>query len=143
LTATAAILSISGCTSSPEPLPFAAPDYIGTTCDGTEISRIVRPKEMYAVCLGNQWVMVAGDQFGIYKSLLENPVRRPDFVMKVPYVIQAAKGKDLCIRVIELEVGWADVENDGTVLRLPLVDGSCSFTPCDSTASAYQPDVCQ
>lgn len=144
LTLLAALALLPGCsTPSPAPQPSAVPDYIGSSCVIDDRSRIVIPKELYAVCLNDQWVLVNGDQFGIYKVLLDNPVKRPDLVMQKPAVTAGGVSGDLCIKVSEVEVGWADVEYEGSVMRFPLVDGTCSLSPCGNSPKAYRPGICQ
>lgn len=139
----AAFVVLTGCASAPAPAKTLVPDYIGSACVEADRSRIVTPKELYAVCLNEQWVLVNGDQFGIYKVLLDNPVKRPDMVMQRPGQSLHPHSGDLCITVSESEVGWADVEYEGSVMRFPLVDGSCSLSPCGISPKAYQPGICQ
>lgn len=139
----AVFVVLTGCASAPAPATTFIPDYIGSSCVSAERSRIVKAKELYAVCLNEQWVLVNGDQFGIYKVLLDNPVKRPDMVMQRPGRAIGAHSGDLCITVSESEVGWADVEYEGSVMRFPLVDGSCALSPCGISPKAYQPGICQ
>lgn len=139
-----AITFLSGCsTHNHSHQDLLIPEYIGSKCSSDDRSRIVTPKEIYAVCLNDQWVLVNGDQFGIYKVLLDNPVKRPEIVMQKPVLASGGAQGDLCIKVSEIEVGWADVEYEGSVMRFPLVDGSCSLSPCGTSPEEYQPGICQ
>lgn len=139
----AAFVVLTGCASAHSQRDRTIPDYIGSSCTSSDISRIVTSNQLYAVCLNEQWVLVEGDQFGIYKALLDYPVKRHDMVMQRPGQTLKADSGDLCITVNESEVGWADVEDAGSVMRFPLVDGSCSLSPCGANPKAYQPGICQ
>lgn len=143
MTTLAVLALITGCAGEPKKSFSAVPDYIGTTCEMSDRSRIVTAKELYAVCLNSQWVLVSGDQFGIYKVMLESPVKRPDLIMQKPSMMSGGVSNNLCITVTEFEVGWADVDYEGSVMRFPLVDGSCSLSPCGKSPKAYQPGICQ
>lgn len=136
-------ISLSGC-STPQATPrptFQAPDYIGLHCEASELSRIVKSNELYSVCLDSQWVMVSSDQFSVYKGLLDRPIKRAPLEMEYPRFSDTAAAA--CVTVTEYEVGWVDVDYKGEILRMPLVDGSCSLTPCSGLQKPYQPSVCQ
>lgn len=135
--------ALSGCTTETKPVEPAIPDYIGMQCDKTELSRIVTSKEMYAVCLEDQWVLVGADQFSRYRIILDKPLKRPELIMEKPASIIGIGAQKACIKVTEYEVGWADVDYQGAILRLPLVDGSCSLSPCGQSPEAYQASVCR
>jgi hypothetical protein len=124
-------------------MPIPQVDYIGAACEPSEMSRIIKSKDVYAVCLDHQWVMVSGEQFMNNRTMMDRPVRRPNFVMTKPATILDGGIENACITVIEYEVGWVDVDYEGSMMRMPLVDGSCSITPCNDNPADYMESVCQ
>jgi hypothetical protein len=134
-----------GCTTAKSSSAFAIPtvDYIGAACEPTEMSRIIKSQEVYALCLDHQWVMVSAEQFTTNRVLLGKPIRKPNFVMSKPATVLDGGIENACITVIEYEVGWVDIDYEGSMMRMPLVDGSCSITPCNNNPMDYMESVCQ
>lgn len=135
---------LHGC-AMPSIIPSGIPvvDYIGAACEPTEMSRIIKTQEVYAMCLEHQWVMVGADQFTQNRVMLSRPIRKPNFVMTKPANIVDGGIENACITVIEYDVGWTDVDYEGTMMRMPLVDGSCSITPCNDNPADFMESVCQ